>query len=306
VFVFTCQFSWAHFAGKSAWEGDKYEGSWVDGEKCGHGVYTSADGTTYDGFWVGNKKNGHGCTFYNSDGHSLLSNFSWCEGDTYDGEFVNNVRHGACEYTWFNGEKQRFVWENGVCHEWSKKNAEMLNMFQVSASYLQMVGRSDLLPKLRLAGLDDGTLVFCNTIDELLKIGFDSTTAHGLLQCIPKFQSVHLELPNVQGLYKGQTFQGMFHGKGVMHYKSGDCYDGEWRNGLRDGQGVMLYREPGLDAFGITWSKGDQYKGEFKRDSRHGKCEYTWSTGDKIECIWVNGLCDQWMQMNTQIMNKQV
>lgn len=84
--------------GDSAWCGDVYKGMWADGEKCGHGIYTSADGSIYDGQWLHNKKNGHGCTFYNSDGRSLLSNFTWCQGDIFDGEFVNNVRHGACEY----------------------------------------------------------------------------------------------------------------------------------------------------------------------------------------------------------------
>lgn len=294
------------FVGKSAWEGDKYEGSWVNGEKCGHGVYTSADGTTYDGFWVGNKKNGHGCTTYNNDGRSLLSNFTWCEGDIYDGEFVDNARHGACEYTWFNGEKQRFIWENGKCHEWSKKNAEILGMFQVAASHLQLVGRSDLLPKLRQAGLDDGTLVFCTTTEKLLKIGFDETTATGLLQCIPKLQRVHLKLPSVQGLYIGQTFRGVFHGEGVMRYNTGDCYDGEWRNGLRDGRGVMNYHVAGCDSLGVAWGEGDQYKGEFKRDCRHGNCEYTWSSGDKLKCIWANGLCAEWMQKNSEVLQTQV
>jgi hypothetical protein len=291
--------------GESAWEGDKYEGMWVNGEKNGHGIYTSADGTTFDGFWVGNKKNGHGCTVYNSDGRSLLSSFTWSEGDMYDGEFVDNVRHGACEYTWFNGEKRRYVWENGVCHEWSKRNAEILNMFRVSAAHLELVGRLDLLLKLRKACLDDGFLVFCETTDPLLEIGFDSKTATGLLQCIPKLQTVHLELPNV-GVYKGDTFNGVFHGRGVMNYQGGNCYDGSWRHGLRDGFGIMNYQQAGSDAFGVTWSKGDQYKGEFKMDSRHGTGEYTWSTGEKLTSIWTKGSCGQWMQKNADVLQSQL
>jgi hypothetical protein len=259
--------------GESAWQGDSYKGMWVDGEKNGHGVYTSADGTVYDGLWTRNKKNGHGCTTYNSDGRSMLSNFTWCEGDSYDGEFVDNARHGACEYTWFNGEKLRCVWEHGKCHEWSKKNAEILNMFSVSSSHLELVGQLELLPKLRKAGLDDGTLVFCKTTSELLSVGFDSKTAKGLIDCIPALQFVRLDMPN-GCIYRGETFRGVFHGQGVLQYKEGDAYDGGWRYGHRHGHGIMHYNSSGSDSFGNKWSQGDKYKGEFKNDVRHGGCEY--------------------------------
>jgi hypothetical protein len=290
--------------GDSAWSGDVYKGMWADGEKCGHGIYTSADGSIYDGLWLHNKKNGHGCTFYNSDGRSLLSNFTWCQGDVFDGEFVNNVRHGACEYTWFNGEKLRCVWDNGRCHEWSKKNSDILSMFMVSASHLELIGRSDLLPNLRKACCDDGALVFFKTSEQLLNIGFDSKTATGLLDCIPKLQIVHFELPG-GGAYKGETFRGVFHGKGVMTYKEGDIYDGEWRYGQRDGFGIMHYNYPGSDSFGNTWSSGDKYQGEFRRDIRHGSCEYTWCSGHSITCSWNNGSCAEWIEMNSKIIAAQ-
>jgi hypothetical protein len=34
-------------------------------------------------------------------------------------------RHGPCEYTWFNGERLRCVWDNGKCPEWFKKDKEI-------------------------------------------------------------------------------------------------------------------------------------------------------------------------------------
>jgi hypothetical protein len=287
--------------GESPWSGDVYQGSWVDGEKSGHGVYTSADGTIYDGFWLRNKKNGHGCTTYNSDGRSLLSDFTWCAGDSYDGEFVDNARHGTSVYTWFNGEKLRCVWDKGKCHEWSKKNASILNMFMMSSAYLDLVGQSNLLPKLRQAGLDDGSLVFCTTIEPLLVIGFDSKTATGLINCMPKVQYVHLDLLPSGDDYKGEIFRGVFHGKGTLKYKEGDCYYGDWRNGQRDGFGVMKYSASGSDSFGNSWNSGDKYEGEFKRDIRHGSCVYTWASGETLKCTWIDGFCHEWTQMNSAI-----
>ena len=34
-------------------------------------------------------------------------------------------RHGACEYTWFNGDTLFCIWDNGKCREWSEKDAEI-------------------------------------------------------------------------------------------------------------------------------------------------------------------------------------
>jgi hypothetical protein len=69
-------------------------------------------------------KHGNGVSVYKSSG--AFSDYSWSAGDIFDGEFVDNIRHGPCEYTWFNGEKLRCVWDNGKCPEWSLKNAEIM------------------------------------------------------------------------------------------------------------------------------------------------------------------------------------
>jgi hypothetical protein len=97
----------------------------------------------------------------------------------------------------------------------------------------------------------------------------------------------------------------VFHGKGVMQYKEGDSYDGEWRYGLRDGFGIMHYNHPGSDSFGNTWSSGDKYHGEFRRDIRHGCCDYTWCSGETITCSWNNGCCAEWIEMNSKIIAAQ-
>jgi hypothetical protein len=145
--------------------------------------------------------------------------------------------------------------------------------------------------------------VFCTSPEQLIQIGFDAKTASGLLHCIPRLQSsVSFELPK-GGSYNGEIFRGVFHGSGTLEYKGGETYIGNWRYGLRDGFGTMIYHESGSDCSGLTWSKGDKYIGNFKRDLRHGACEYIWSSGQVLKCTWVDGTCDEWVQMNANINN---
>lgn len=39
--------------------------------------------------------------------------------------------------------------------------------------------------------------------------------------------------------YNGQFYEGVVQGKGVMKYRSGDRYEGAWKNGLWCGEGHL-------------------------------------------------------------------
>lgn len=53
--------------------GEKYDGEWIGGKKCGLGVYTYPSGAKYDGQWMGDRKNGFGVFRYaNGDRYVLL------------------------------------------------------------------------------------------------------------------------------------------------------------------------------------------------------------------------------------------
>lgn len=45
----------------------------------------------------------------------------------------------------------------------------------------------------------------------------------------------------VDALYFGELLDGKRHGKGVMKYKSGRVYEGDWINDLRHGTGYERY-----------------------------------------------------------------
>ena len=67
-------------------------------------------------------------------------------------------------------------------------------------------------------------------------------------------------------LYFGQITKetGKRAGKGIMKYKNGRTYDGEWRDGVRCGYGHENY------------SNGNTYNGNYKDGKAHGKGIYTW------------------------------
>ena len=41
-------------------KGDRYEGMFTKGRKCGNGKMTYSDGSTYEGFWVDDLRHGFG------------------------------------------------------------------------------------------------------------------------------------------------------------------------------------------------------------------------------------------------------
>ena len=51
-------------------DGSRYEGSWVEDQRNGHGVYRFANGDTYEGDWYEHKKHGYGIYTYAATGTS--------------------------------------------------------------------------------------------------------------------------------------------------------------------------------------------------------------------------------------------
>nr|QBK89116.1 MAG: uncharacterized protein LCMiAC02_02090 [Mimivirus LCMiAC02] len=78
--------------------------------------------------------------------------------------------------------------------------------------------------------------------------------------------------------YVGETKDGKEHGKGKLSISHGhyiETYDGEWKNGEKDGYGVHI------DRYHI-------YKGYFKNGKRNGQGIYTHGS-DRYEGEWKNG-----------------
>lgn len=66
-----------------------------------------------------------------------------------------------------------------------------------------------------------------------------------------------------QNVYNGDWVDGIQEGDGVMQYYNKDSYDGKWKNGMRNGFGVY------------TWADGRKYEGNYVNDSREGHGVFT-------------------------------
>jgi len=85
-----------------------------------------------------------------------------------------------------------------------------------------------------------------------------------------------------KGKYVGEWKDGIKQGQGTFTYGKGkwegEKYEGEFKDGYRHGQGTY------------TWSDGEKYVGEFKDDKPNGKGTYTWSDGRKYVGEFEDGI----------------
>ena len=100
--------------------------------------------------------------------------------------------------------------------------------------------------------------------------------------------------------YVGEFKDGLRHGQGTHTWSEGSMYVGEYKDGKRNGQGTMTYssgnryvgewKDGKRNGQGIhTWSEGDKYVGEFKDGMRNGQGTYTFSDGKKYVGEWKDG-----------------
>ena len=63
-------------------------------------------------------------------------------------------------------------------------------------------------------------------------------------------------------------------GKGIFSYSNGDMYNGDWKNGVKEGKGTYKYHN------------GDKYIGDWKSDYKEGQGICIYGNKDKYEGGW--------------------
>lgn len=89
--------------GEYKWNtGARFKGEFVNGERCGHGIWQSADinGDFYEGEYKEDKKDGYGV-------------YRWSNGSVYEGSFKNDLKHGEGTIKYNNGKIAHLCWKNG-------------------------------------------------------------------------------------------------------------------------------------------------------------------------------------------------
>ena len=85
-----------------------------------------------------------------------------------------------------------------------------------------------------------------------------------------------------EGIYEGETKDGVRHGVGKYNFLDGERYEGEWVDGLMQGTGIY-YESDGSKYIGSFYENertghgtyydcdGGKYDGNFRGGERHGK-----------------------------------
>lgn len=103
-----------------------------------------------------------------------------------------------------------------------------------------------------------------------------------------------------EGEYKGEYQNGKRHGEGVVIYENGDKHFGSWKDGKRHGEGNINYNDgtqfkgfwkddkrsgDGVYIIEIHGTRKDIYNFTFKNDEVIGKCRVNYHN----DCRWYNG-----------------
>ena len=110
------------------------------------------------------------------------------------------------------------------------------------------------------------------------------------------------------GHYEGILINGKRELRGVMNYKNGGKYIGQWKNDKRHGKGVFTspnYNNPDsntgikydgefnndkIEGYGIAiYNSGDKYEGEWKDDKQYGRGTLSYIGGGKYVGEWKFG-----------------
>ena len=92
--------------------------------------------------------------------------------------------------------------------------------------------------------------------------------------------------------YEGELKNGKREGKGVFYFKDRSRYEGNRKNGVKEGKGIIYFNSGSryegdcindfMEGKGIFfYNNGDRYEGDFKNDKREGKGIYYYSNGNR-------------------------
>ncbi|XP_047041997.1 radial spoke head 10 homolog B-like [Helicoverpa zea] len=223
--------------------GNVYEGN--ISSKCMHGEgrFQWKDGTVYLGNFKDNEMHGKGTIHWKND--------TW-----YEGEFAGNLRHGKGLYV--DSRTQRSYtggWHYGTKH-------------------------------------GEGVIYYSRNF----KNSYDGQWIHN-----ERYGYGSREYCDSSG-YKGDWERNVRQGKGLMIWPNHDFYRGEWQNGVMSGYGIYIWEAcynntlalPSISAYRGMWEKGQRngygvlnlglglgshYKGEFKKNKKHGVGKFVTNNG---------------------------
>lgn len=286
---------------------DAYKGEWKDNQQHGKGELKSYQGTYVGEFQRGKK---HGRGEIKSDKGELVEAGEYRNDQLhgqgvriskeykYDGEFVAGRPHGQGTCTTDDGQVFSGRWMDGVLHV----SDTQLRWFY-GDSYEGAL--KDGCPHgYGIKRGRDGTIEYKGEWCEGKRHGQGEEPG----KYVGQYKDDQRHGRGQEGSYTGDFRDGRFHGHGrlvtdILHQggKVGEyVYEGEWRSGLAQGEGVLTgpdgFRVAGrwdggrlrLSERTVVESHGARFDGEWKDEELHGYGSKQ-AFGDYREGVWQNG-----------------
>ena len=257
--------------------GNKYVGEWKEDKLHGQGTYTWTDGDKLVGEYKNDKLNGQGT-------------YTFANGRKYVGEFADGKYNGRGIFYLANGN----VSESGI---W--RDNKLVTSQYIDPNSFTRIAKGNSGPSVaetqrlenerKAAQLEEERRKF---EEEKRQIALErqrvesqkvraSTTCQGSdssrwNNCVGRWTSKE------GNSYEGDFKNGLRDGQGTYSWIDGDKYFGSWKDGEITGQGTFLFAggnsyigefvaglKDGQGTF--IWKSGGNYLGEYKNDKRHGR-----------------------------------
>ena len=274
---------------------DKYVGNWEDGKYSGEGVYTEYGHwidrikNKYDGMWKDGKKHGHGVLTEERIVGDYIYDGDWKDGEKYGkgvetsrrekyvGEFKYGGRHGKGTetiYRYGNIIKYEGMWKYGKKHG---KGVETEDTHGTTTEPDKSHLKYDGMWKY---GKKHGKGVETHMIEKDIDYKYDGDFFNGGYDGYGVLETRYSK-------YKGKWNIGIKSGEGIIIYKNGDKYEGEWiYDNKKHSKGILIYNNgKGI----ITYANGDEHEGEWVKDKIFGEVILTTNDGEIYDEVWVGG-----------------
>eukprot|EP01004_Peranema_trichophorum_P002260 NODE_1333_length_2007_cov_63.397028_g1127_i0.p1 GENE.NODE_1333_length_2007_cov_63.397028_g1127_i0~~NODE_1333_length_2007_cov_63.397028_g1127_i0.p1 ORF type:complete len:630 (+),score=115.59 NODE_1333_length_2007_cov_63.397028_g1127_i0:256-1890(+) len=219
--------------------GDWYEGQYELHQKHGYGTFVYADGMSYQGHYVRGAKCGKGTTIYPN-------------GDSYVGDFKDNEFNGNGIFNYICGDRYEGQWKDGVPHGFGERKFADGSIYRGSWEDGKRNGAGSYIT--------EGCTFQGEWKDGLM---------HG------KGRQTFSD----SSKYQGHFANGMRNGFGVLTEVDGSRYEGEWKDNQRQGKATFYY------------PSGDKCEGLWQNNEMHGDAVFTTQAGKRYKVTYVNNTC---------------
>ena len=225
-------------------DGSKYQGSMVNEKKHGRGVMLYPSGSRYEGEWKEDMREGLGALFFSES--------------FFEGSFLNDYTCGSGVFVIKNAMPEYERPTQKVVTQPTNKRVSTLNRKPRPTRVIdfQEIEKRNL---------------------KAVKENLFGTTPN-----LPNFSSYEMDNTDIVYFAQKEFRSGKLKGPTIVRYGKYGYYEGEFKEGMREGIGKMTYTDPGHSVLWFPETEG-VYEGYWKQDTRHGKGTMTWPNGLKYE-----------------------